>query len=240
MVRPIRRSLVFSYSAAVVTVVIALLLTLAFKPILASTPFLFFFVAVTGMTWYGGIGPGLVTTILAVLALDYFVVIPLNSLTLLSGTNLLRMGLFVLVTLAIAKLNTKLQQTRRELEISLHQLQQSEERYRRIVETASEGIWILDEAGRTRYVNQRMAQMLGCSPESMLDRSFFDWFDQGDRPEGYQTLTQPYPGSPEQWDGRFRRCDQSLLWAIVSMNSIFDDQGQFQGTHLMLTDVTER
>lgn len=240
MVRPIRRSPVFSYSAAVVTVVIALLLTLAFKPLLASTLFLFFFVAVTGMTWYGGVGPGLVTTVLSVLALDYFVLVPLQSLTVFSGTHLLRMGLFLLVTLAIAKLNTKLQQTRRELEISLHQLQQIEERYRRIVETASEGIWILDEAGRTRYVNQRMAQMLGCSPESMRDRSFFDWFDQGDRPEGYQTLTQPYPGYPEQWDGQFRRCDQSLLWAIVSMNSIFDDQGQFQGTHLMLTDVTER
>ncbi len=240
MVRPIPRSPVFSYSAAVLTVVIALLLTLAFKPILASTLFLFFFVAVTGMTWYGGMGPGLVTTVLSVLALDYFLLVPLQSLTVFSGSNLLRMGLFVLVTLAIAKLNTKLHQVKRELEISLTQLKQSEERYRRIVETASEGIWILDEAGRTRYVNQRMAQMLGCSPESMLDRSFFEWFDQGDRPEGYQTLTQPYPGSPEQWDGRFRRGDRSLLWAIVSMNSIFDDQGQFQGTHLMLTDVSDR
>ncbi|AFY81104.1 PAS domain S-box protein [Oscillatoria acuminata] len=240
MVRPIPRSPVFSYSAAVFTVVIALLLTVTFKPILASTLFLFFFLAVTGMTWYGGIGPGLVTTILSVLALDYFFLVPTHSLTVLSGTNLLRMGLFVLVTLAIAKLNTKLQQTKRQLEISLSQLKQSEERYRRIVETASEGIWILDEAGRTRYVNQRMAQMLGCSPESMLDRPFFEWFDQGSRPEGYQTLTQPYPGYPEQWDGRFRRSDQSLLWAIVSMNSIFDDQGQFQGTHLMLTDVSDR
>ncbi len=240
MVRPIPRSPVFSYSAAVLTVLIALLLTLVFKPILASTLFLFFFVAVTGMTWYGGIGPGLVTTVLSVLALDYFLVVPVQSLTVISGTNLLRMGLFVLVTLTIAKLNTKLHQVKRQLEISLTQLKQSEERYRRIVETASEGIWILDEAGRTRYVNQRMAQMLGCSPESMLDRPFFDWFDQGNRPEGYQTLTQLYPGYSEQWDGRFRRSDQSLLWAIVSMNSIFDDQGQFQGTHLMLTDVSDR
>lgn len=240
MVRPIRRSPLLSYSGAIGTVVIALLLTLAFKPILAATPFLFFFLAVTGTTWYGGIGPGLVTTILSVLALDYFLLVPIHSLTLLSVTNLVRMVLFVLLTLAIGKLNSKLHQTKQQLEISLYQLQESEQRYRRIVETASEGIWILDEAGRTRYVNQRMAQMLGCSPKSMIDRSFFEWFDQGDRPEGYQTLTQPYPGFPEQWDGRFRRSDQSFIWAIVSMNSIFDDQGQFQGTHLMLTDVTDR
>lgn len=240
MVRPIPRSPVFSYSAAILAVIIALLLTLAFKPLLASTLFLFFFVAVTGVTWYGGMGPGLVTTVLSVLALDYFLLVPVHSVTVFSGPNLLRIGLFVLATLAIAKLNAKLHQTKRQLELSLSQLQQSEERYRRIVETASEGIWILDEMGRTRYVNQRMAQMLGCSPEAMLDRSFFDWFDQGDRPEGYQTLKQPYPGYPEQWDGRFWRSDRTLLCAIVSMNSIFDDQGQFQGTHLMLTDVSDR
>ncbi|MBO0348132.1 DUF4118 domain-containing protein [Phormidium pseudopriestleyi FRX01] len=185
MVRPIPRSPVFSYSAAVVTVVIALLLTLAFKPILASTPFLFFFVAITGTTWYGGIGPGLVTTVLSVLALDYIVLVPAYSFTGISGTNLLRMGLFALFTLVIAQLNVKLHQTKRQLEVSLNQMQESEERYRRIVETASEGIWILDETGQTRYVNQRMAQMLGCSPESMLDRSFFEWFDQGSRPQGF-------------------------------------------------------
>ncbi|MCT7985859.1 DUF4118 domain-containing protein [Laspinema sp. A4] len=153
MVRPIPRSPVFSYSAAVLAVVIALLLTLAFKPLLASTLFVFFFLAVTGMTWYGGMGPGLVTTVLSVLALDYFLVVPVHSLTVFSGPSLLRMGLFVLATLVIAKLNANLHQTKRQLEISLNQLQQSEERYRRIVETASEGIWILDEAGRTRYVN---------------------------------------------------------------------------------------
>ena len=50
---------------------------------------------------------------------------------------------------------------RREIE---EKLRKSEQRYRRIVDTASEGIWELDERYRTTYVNRRMAEMLGYDP----------------------------------------------------------------------------
>ncbi len=39
-------------------------------------------------------------------------------------------------------------------------LQRSEERYRRIVETAQEGIWLLDAEAQTVFVNPKMAQLL--------------------------------------------------------------------------------
>jgi PAS domain S-box-containing protein len=40
-------------------------------------------------------------------------------------------------------------------------LQASEERYRRIVELAHEGIWTIDADARTTFVNARMAEMFG-------------------------------------------------------------------------------
>src|SRR5271157_922147 len=48
------------------------------------------------------------------------------------------------------------------------QLRESEERFRRIVETALEGIWGLDPQGRTTFANARMAEMLGISGDSSL------------------------------------------------------------------------
>jgi len=42
-------------------------------------------------------------------------------------------------------------------------LRESEEKYRCIVETADEGIWMIDTEGKTTFVNQKMADMLCCT-----------------------------------------------------------------------------
>ena len=47
-------------------------------------------------------------------------------------------------------------------------LKLSEEIYKRIVETTDEGIWINDPHGKTLFVNQKMAEMLGYSREEMI------------------------------------------------------------------------
>jgi nitrogen-specific signal transduction histidine kinase/DNA-binding response OmpR family regulator len=48
----------------------------------------------------------------------------------------------------------------------------SEIKFRRIVETAHEGIWMLDPGGRTTYMNRRMADMLGLDAADTAARSF--------------------------------------------------------------------
>ena len=57
-------------------------------------------------------------------------------------------------------------------------LRESEEKYRNIVETANEGIWILDAEARTTYVNEKMAEMLGYSKEEMIGKSVWDFTDE--------------------------------------------------------------
>jgi PAS domain-containing protein len=41
------------------------------------------------------------------------------------------------------------------------ELRDNEERYRRIVETANEGIWTIDSGSNVSFVNRRFADMLG-------------------------------------------------------------------------------
>src|SRR6266436_172368 len=53
-------------------------------------------------------------------------------------------------------------------------LRETEKRYRRIVETANEGVWLLDSKLDTSYVNRQMAEMLGYEPGEMVGRSVFD------------------------------------------------------------------
>src|SRR5260370_14926479 len=56
-------------------------------------------------------------------------------------------------------------------------LRASEERYRQIVETAFEGVWVIDSNNRTTFVNHRMADMLGYAPEGMLGKPALDFMD---------------------------------------------------------------
>ena len=47
--------------------------------------------------------------------------------------------------------------------------------YRRIVETANDGIWMLDDRLATIFANQRLASLLGYTVSEMLGRSLFDF-----------------------------------------------------------------
>ncbi|MCE8422610.1 MAG: PAS domain S-box protein [Candidatus Methanoperedens sp.] len=119
-------------------------------------------------------------------------------------------------------------------------LRESEKKYRTIVETAHEGIWRLDASEKTSYVNFRMAQMLGYTAEEMLGRHFFHFMDTDARIEAEKNLERRKQGIIETHDFRFSRKDGTDMWAIVSTNPIFDDNGQYIGALGMITDITER
>ena len=119
-------------------------------------------------------------------------------------------------------------------------LQESEERYRRIVDTAQEGIWEIDEQGRTTFVNHSMANMLGSTVENMLGRPMYDFMDDTARGEAERNLARRREKVAEQHDFRLRRSDGTNLWTIMSTNPIFDREGNFRGALAIVTDITER
>lgn len=119
-------------------------------------------------------------------------------------------------------------------------LRDSEERYRRLIETATEGIWTFDAEGNTTFVNQKMAQMLGCTVEETIGQSLFSFINSHRQQEARRRLDRLRQGVTEQHDFKFIRKDGSELWAIVSTKPIFDASGQYVGALGMLTDITAR
>jgi PAS domain S-box-containing protein len=118
-------------------------------------------------------------------------------------------------------------------------LRESEESYRRIVETSLEGIWSVDAEARTTYVNPRFAEMLGYSVDEILGRNAFDFVhpDHQDRSE-------------EQWERRRHglrgrqeylliRRDGSPLWVASSATPFYDGEGRFAGAVTLMTDITD-
>jgi PAS domain S-box-containing protein len=115
----------------------------------------------------------------------------------------------------------------------------SEDRYRRIVETANEGIWVIDADSRTTFVNQRMADMLGYTVEAMQGRNFFACMD-AEGQEIAATIQRRQDGSTEQHDAKFQRQDGTDLWARVAITPFYDQDGLYAGRLAMVSDVTAR
>src|SRR3712207_92610 len=128
------RSRLPRYGAAVLSVTLALLLTqLLGSPIqLVISPL--FFAAVMWSAWYGGLKPGLLSTILAILAINYFLMPPLYSLALGDGADIVQPVVFTLVALLLGSLNAQVRTAKQRTEASLSTLQASEERYRRLID----------------------------------------------------------------------------------------------------------
>ncbi|MDP3824425.1 MAG: PAS domain S-box protein [Burkholderiales bacterium] len=119
-------------------------------------------------------------------------------------------------------------------------LRASEERYRQIVETSQEGIWQIDAHNLTRFVNPRMAQMLGHTAAEMIGQPMFSFLDAEGRAEVTQKLERRRRGLADRYDLRLVRNDGSDLWVSISSNALTDAAGHYTGALAMVTDIGPR
>jgi PAS domain S-box-containing protein len=116
-------------------------------------------------------------------------------------------------------------------------LRRSEERYRRILETTLEGVWLIDLEGNTTYGNQRMAEMLGCTPEELATANMWEFIDDSDRDVVVQRLAARARGVGELHDFRFKRKDGTYIWTSMATSPITQLDGT-KGALAMVRDVT--
>jgi PAS domain S-box-containing protein len=133
-----------------------------------------------------------------------------------------------------------LERAERERALLLGALRQSEERYRHMIETASEGIWQVDAGWRTTFVNARLAAMLGVAPADMLGQHVFAFMDDEGQALARQYMERRQSGVKEVHDFKFCRRDGAALWSIVSATPLQDEAGHFAGALALVTDITER
>ena len=119
-------------------------------------------------------------------------------------------------------------------------LRASEERYRRIVETAYEGIWVIDARNTTTFVNPRMTEMLGWTVEEMVGRPLFDFLDADARATFEANEGDRLNGVSAQREIRFRRKDGTDCWTLLSIRPNVDEAGHYEGSLAMAMDITER
>ena len=119
-------------------------------------------------------------------------------------------------------------------------LRESEEKFRRIVETANEGVWTVDVDERTTFVNKRMADMLGCPPEEILGLTPDAFMAEEDQDQYVAMKGRRQQGYSDIYEHRLTRRDGLRLWVLASASPLYDASGRYLGALGMLTDITER
>lgn len=127
-----------------------------------------------------------------------------------------------------------------ELAQTIDALRESEERYRRIIDTANEGIWVVDGNFRFTFVNARMADMLGYGVDEMLGKRFVSFLFEEDRAAHEREEETRRTGKFSRYERRFRRKDGETLWALVSVTPIMDTEKHFLGSLAMCVDITKQ
>jgi PAS domain S-box-containing protein len=119
-------------------------------------------------------------------------------------------------------------------------LRESEEKYRNIVETANEGIFIIDAEATVTYANKKLTDILGYTQEEVLGRVIWDFVSEESKVIIRLHQERRRQGINESYELKFICKGGASLWALVNSKSLFDTDRKFMGSISMLTDITER
>ena len=117
---------------------------------------------------------------------------------------------------------------------------ESEGKYREILETSQEGIWVIDDSLSIDYLNQRMADMLGYSMNEIRGHSTFEFMDAKGREIAQRHLEMQKKGVSGQLEFEFVRKDGSPLQTVLSAVPSLDKYGNFLGSLGFFADITFR
>lgn len=119
-------------------------------------------------------------------------------------------------------------------------LEESEKRYRQIVELAEEGIWVINDEGMTVYVNHAMARILKYTEEEMLGIHFCNFVDEESQNLAQSKIEERKKGLSEKYELRFKSKEGKEIWTYMSASPVMDQEGKMLWSCALVYDITER
>ena len=121
------------------------------------------------------------------------------------------------------------------------ELRESEVRYRYLVQSSPDLVWMTDDAGRLTFVSDQSSTILGWEPEELIGRSFSELAPPEERRGALARFRALRHRPHEVHRTRLKLLDRSgreLAMEITSIGMVQD--GEFIGAHGAARDVSER
>ncbi|MFW5855140.1 MAG: diguanylate cyclase [Thermodesulfobacteriota bacterium] len=118
-------------------------------------------------------------------------------------------------------------------------LKKSRKRYRRIVETAAEGYFFMDENLVIQDANQAFREMVGYSEKEVLGKSILDLATDGYREFLLSCKENPFALEYDSSEGIFATGDGRKIPVLVHGSTLRDEDDRFMGHAAFVTDLSE-
>lgn len=124
--------------------------------------------------------------------------------------------------------------------MSRRKIEESEKRYRQIVETAQEGIWLIGEDNKTTFVNSKMCEILEYTEAEMIGKDIYFFMDEEGKQIAANLMQMKREGHAGQDYFKYISKSGKEVWTNLSANPLFDENGIYKGSLAMVTDITEK
>lgn len=181
----------------------------------------------------GGLGPGLLSTVVAALGIDYLAIPPVGSLRIAAEHDLIQWGFLLVNGVAVSLLSEFLRQALKRSEVSRRLLET-------VIEGSSNAVFVKDRRGRYLIANQATAQFLGKQQSEIVgydDRALFpepsaSQIMATDREIMAKAETHTFEEYPVMPDGK------ELIFSVTK-GPVLDEQGMVIGLFGISRDITE-
>jgi PAS domain S-box-containing protein len=250
------------YGIAVLSVVLATVLTLLLNIFMTSANLALFFAAVAFSARYGGLRPGIIATILSTLSIFYFFILQLDSLST-SLAFLLPLVGFVLVTLLFSSLRSELECARRQSTKNWQAQKQAEAEQTRLLKQLESNQRLLEAVlhqmpaalmvaeashGQLVLMNPQVQQILRAEPDSFFNIENHNYHYQYFAASGRAYTPKEIPLARSLLTGEVivgeeikLLCGDGVIRTILaSASPIRDSAGQILAAVTTFYDITER
>jgi two-component system sensor histidine kinase UhpB len=119
-------------------------------------------------------------------------------------------------------------------------LVKNEEKFRTLVETMNEGLGVKDENGLWVYANDKLCYMLGHFQGELAGRPVIDFVDETHQAIFKEEMAMRRKGEDKPYELTWTNKNGMKIPTIVSPKPIFSREGEFKGSFVIITDITER
>jgi PAS domain S-box-containing protein len=129
-----------------------------------------------------------------------------------------------------------------EQRLAQQALEESERKYRELVENINDVIYSLNRDGVVTYVSPVVESLYGYSPSDIIGHNFAQFIYEDDRERVIEGVGRSLAGIFEEDSIEFRILTKSgeVRWLIASEVAIYDDSGNIIGTRGVMSDITDR